>query len=134
MKIIIVGCGKVGSTLAIQLSKEDNDVTVVDIDMEVVKTLSTANDIIGINGNGANNSVLIEAGISKANLLIAMTGSDELNLLCCIIAQKTSRCKLIARVRNPVYESESEFLQKELGLTMIINPELLTAYDIYQIL
>lgn len=134
MKIIIVGCGKVGTTLAIQLSKENNDICVIDVDSDIIQHLATVNDIMGICGNGSNYSVLQEAGISEADLLIAVTESDELNLLCCVIAQKASNCKMIARVRNPVYEQESDFLQKELGLSMIINPELLAAQEIFQIL
>ena len=134
MNVIIIGCGKVGATLAVQLSKESNDVCLIDTDYAKIEQLVNVNDIIGICGNGSNYSVLQEAGISEADLLIAVTGSDELNLLCCVIAQKASNCKMIARVRNPVYQQESDFLQKELGLTMIINPELLAAQEMFQVL
>lgn len=134
MKIIIIGCGKVGATLAVQLSRENNDVCVIDTDNARLQSLITVNDIMGICGNGSNYAVLKEAGISETDLLIAVTESDELNLLCCVIAQKASNCRMIARVRNPVYEQESEFLQKELGLSMIINPELLAAQEMFQLL
>lgn len=134
MNIIIVGCGKVGSTLAVQLGRENNNICVIDTDKERVQDLTSANDIIGICGNGTNYSLLLEAGIAETDLLIAVTGSDEMNLLCCVIAQKAAQCKVIARVRNPIYEREGEFLKKELGLTMIINPELLTAQEMFQIL
>ncbi len=134
MKIIIIGCGKVGSTLAIQLSKENNDICVIDTNRERVSRLATAYDIMGICGNGSNYSVLVEAGIADTDLVISVTGSDELNLLCCVIAQKAGKCRVIARVRNPVYEQESVFLQRELGLSMIINPELLTAQEIFNLL
>lgn len=134
MKIIIIGCGKVGSTLAIQLSKEDNDICVIDTNRERVSKLATVYDIFGVCGNGSNYSVLAEAGIAETDLVIAVTGSDELNLLCCVIAQKAGKCRVIARVRNPVYEQESGFLQRELGLSMIINPEYLTAKEIFHLL
>ena len=88
MKIIIVGCGKVGSTLAEQLSAEDNDIVAVDLDGELVQELADNLDIMGVVGSGTNHKVLLEAGVEEADLLIAVTGSDELNLLCCLIAKK----------------------------------------------
>lgn len=134
MKIIIVGCGKVGRALADQLSREDNDICVVDLERERMEGLVSQNDVMGICGNGSDYTVLMEAGIAKADLLIAVTGSDVLNLLCCVIAQKAGRCKVIARVRNPIYQQESQFFKRELGLTMIINPELLAAREMFHIL
>lgn len=134
MKIIIVGCGKVGTALAAQLSQEENDICVIDKSKERVQRLTGMYDVMGICGNGGNYSVLLEAGITEADLMIAVAESDELNLLCCVIAQKAGGCKAIARVRNPVYEGESEFLQKELGLSMIINPELLAAREMFHVL
>ena len=100
MQIIIVGCGKVGSALTQRLSKEDNNVCIIDINSEVVHTLATECDVMGIVGNGASYSVLAEAGIENADLFIAVTESDELNLLCCVIARKTAKCHTIARVRT----------------------------------
>lgn len=88
MKIIIVGCGKVGATLAEQLSNEGNDIVIVDKDAEKVQDISNACDIMGVVGSGSSHNVQLEAGIREANLLIAVTGSDELNLLCCLIAKK----------------------------------------------
>ena len=88
MNIIIVGCGKVGKNLAAQLSKEDNSICVVDIDGNVVHKLADTYDVMGIIGNGASYSVLQEAGLEYADLLIAVTKSDEVNLLCCMIAKK----------------------------------------------
>lgn len=134
MKIIIIGCGKVGSTLAAQLSKEDNDICVIDTNRERIQYLTSRNDIMGICSDGTNYAVLKEAGIESADLLIAVTESDELNLLCCVIAQKAGRCKMIARVRNPVYQQENEFLRKKLGLAKIINPELLAAQEMFKVL
>ena len=134
MNIIIVGCGKVGKNLAAQLSKEDNSICVVDIDGNVVHKLADTYDVMGIIGNGASYSVLQEAGLENADLLIAVTKSDEVNLLCCMIAKKGSNCNTIARVRNPIYNKERHFLQEELGLSMIINPEFISATEISRIL
>lgn len=133
MKIIIVGCGKVGAALAEQLDKEGHEITVIDTKASAIQNISNFLDVLGIVGNGASHSVQLSAGIEDADLLIAVTGSDELNLLCCLIAKKTGNCQTIARVRNPQYNSELEFIKKELGLSMIINPELETANDIIRL-
>lgn len=134
MQIIIVGCGKVGSTLAEQLSEEKHDITVIDIDEQVVEEISNRFDTMGVTGNGASYGVLKEAGIEKAHLLIAVTGSDELNLLCCMIAKKAGNCKTIARVRDPIYSKEVGFLKKEFGLSMAINPEYEAASEMTRLL
>lgn len=134
MKIIIVGCGKVGCALASQLSKEKNNITVIDTNYNLVHTVSNSYDVMGIVGNGASYSVLAEAGIEQADLFIAVTDSDELNLLCCVIAKKAGNCSTIARVRNPIYSQEMPFIRKELGLSMIINPELAAATEIARLL
>lgn len=134
MQIVIVGCGKVGTALARSLSQEDNNICIVDVKSDVVHQLATENDIMGLVGNGASYSVLKEAGIETADLLIAVTESDELNLLCCVIARKASKCQTIARVRNPMYSQEKRFLQRELGLSMIINPEQTAAAEIASLL
>lgn len=103
MHIIIVGCGKVGSTLAEQLQEEDTDLTLIDTDADVINNLTEDIDAMGIVGNGASINTLMEAGVKTADIMIAVTASDELNLLCCLIAQKTGHCQTIARVRNPIY-------------------------------
>ena len=133
MKIIIVGCGKVGYTLVEQLGSEDHDIVVIDEKPEKVSTITNNLDAMGIVGNGINHQTLIDAGITTADLLIAVTGDDEKNLLCCVIARKTGHCQTIARVRNPIYNKEIEFLKKEFGLAMIINPELAAANEIARI-
>ena len=133
MKIIIVGCGKVGYSLVEQLSVENHDITVVDIKEDNVRSITDALDAMGVIGNGASYQTLLEAGIRQADLLIAVTNSDEQNLLCCVIAKKAGNCKTIARVRNPIYNTELEFLRKELGLAMIINPELASASSVARI-
>ena len=134
MKIIIVGCGKVGQTLAEKLNGDGNDVTVVDVAAEKVKTISERLDILSVIGNGASHKTLKEAGIEKADLFIAVTQSDELNLLCCMVAKKEGRCHTIARLKNPEYSQEAEYLKKELGLSMVINPEYAAAEEIARVL
>lgn len=135
MKIIIVGCGKVGSSLAIALSKEGHDITVIDTDRDVVNLTAGSGDMIGIEGNGASLSVQKEAGIANAEVLVATTVSDELNMLCCLIAKKSNKnIKTIVRVRNPIYLDEVSFFREELGLTMVINPELAAAREIARLL
>ena len=134
MDIIIVGCGKVGQNLAVQLNNDGNNITVIDTAASKVNEVIGRHDIMGVVGNGATHLIQQEAGIKKADLLIAVTGSDELNLLCCLIAKKEGNCQTIARVRNPQYSSEARFLKDELGLAMIINPESASAAEIARIL
>ncbi|MBQ5970728.1 MAG: Trk system potassium transporter TrkA [Clostridia bacterium] len=130
MNIIIIGCGKVGATLAEQLTNEGHDITVVDVDPDAVKRVTSICDVMGIVGNGVAHRVQKEAGIDYADLLIAMTGSDEQNLLSCLIAKKASSCITIARVRNPDYITERSFIKEKLGISMIVNPELEAANEI----
>lgn len=134
MQIIIVGCGKVGATLTEQLSQEGHNVSVIDQKSEVVQNISTIYDVRGIIGNGASYTTQMDADIEKADLLIAVTHSDELNLLCCLIARKAGNCSTIARVRNPVYRQEINFIKEELGLSMVINPEYAAAMEVSRIL
>ena len=134
MNIIIVGCGQVGETLAAELGAEGNDITIVDPVAEKVNAIASRLDVMGVVGNGATHTTLREAGIEKADLLIAVTGSDELNILCCLIAKRHGRCNVIARIQNPVYNSESSYLQNELGLAMVINPEYAAAEEIARVL
>lgn len=134
MNIIIVGCGKVGQTLAQQLNEEENNITVMDLDAAKVNDVVSRYDVSGVVGNGATHLKQLEAGIKSADLLIAVTGSDELNLLCCLIAKKTGNCQTIARVRNPEYSTEAPYLKEELGLAMVINPEAAAAAEIDRVL
>ena len=134
MHIIIVGCGKVGRTLAEQLQEEEIDLTLIDTVEKTVNDVTEDIDAMGIVGNGASINTLMEAGISTADILIAVTASDELNLLCCLIAQKTGSCKTIARVRNPIYSQEIGFIKEKLGISMIINPEYAAAQEISRLL
>ena len=134
MDIIIIGCGKVGTTLAEQLVKEAHNVVMVDTSQERVQRVSEDIDAIKLVGNGASIAIQKEAGVETADLLIAVTGSDELNLLCCLIARKAGHCHTIARVRNPVYNREINFIKEQLGISMIINPEMAAATEIARIL
>ena len=134
MNIIIVGCGKVGQTLTEQLVQERNNVTVIDINPENLRNITNQNDVMGVVGNGATFAVQKEAGIEHADLLIAVTNSDELNLLCCMVAKKTGNCETIARVRDPEYSNDADFLKNELGLAMVINPEYAAAAEVARVL
>ena len=133
MNIIIVGCGKVGYTLVELLSSEYHNLVVIDEKPERVSRITDSMDAMGIVGNGINHQTLLAAGIETSDLLIAVTGDDEKNLLCCVIAKKTGRCQTIARVRNPIYNEETEFLKKEFGIAMIINPDLAAATEIAKV-
>ena len=134
MHIIIVGCGKVGSTLAEQLQEEDTDLTLIDTDADVINNLTEDIDAMGIVGNGASINTLMEAGVKTADIMIAVTASDELNLLCCTVAKQVGDCAAIARVRTPDYSKEAGYLREKLGLTMIINPELEASLETARIL
>ncbi len=134
LSIIIVGCGKVGTTLIEQLSKEGHDITIIDNNAQKVQEIASYYDIMGLAGNGASYNVQIDAGIENADLIIAVTNSDELNLLCCTVAKQVGNCAAIARVRTPDYSSESNYLREALGLAMIINPELEASKEAARIL
>lgn len=134
MKIIIVGCGKVGTTLAEQLSRENHDITLIDVNEETLQSIADSIDVMCVSGNGAIYQVQMEAGIQEADLLIATTNSDELNMLCCLIAKKAGNCHTIARIRNPEYSAEISYIREELNLSLAINPELAAAREIGRLL
>ena len=134
LRIIIVGCGKVGQTLAAQLNEEGNNITVIDLSEAKVNAVTSRCDVMGVVGNGATHETQREAGIDDAHLLIAVTGSDELNLLCCLVAKKAGNCQTIARIKNPEYSAEAPFLKDELGLAMIINPEYAAAQEMARVM
>lgn len=133
MKIIIAGCGKVGYALAEQLNEEGHELTIIDINEEKMRLGDTL-DVMCIPGNATSYRVQEEAGIKDADLLIAMTGKDEVNLLCCLIARKAGHCQTIARVRDPGYYEEIDFIKEELGLSLAVNPELTAASDIAKLI
>lgn len=135
MNIIVIGCGKIGATILASLAAEGHDVVAVDINPELITEITNIHDVIGVCGNGADHDVLGEAGAANAELLVAATGSDELNLLSCFLAKKMGTEHTIARVRNPEYNDKSlGFMKKHLDLAMTINPERLAAHELYNIL
>ncbi len=134
MKIIIVGDGQVGMSLTECLAQEGYDITVIESNPKVIQQIVNTYDVMGVSGNGANYDTLMEAGTDKADLLIAATSSDELNILSCMMAKKIGAKNTIARVRNPEYAQQLVFLREELGLSMVVNPELEAARDISRLL
>ena len=134
MKIIIVGCGKIGSSIATELNNENHEIVVVDIDHEAVSNLSNSLDILGIEGNGATYDVLMEAGVDTADLLVAATALDEINIYTCLMAKSAGVSNTIARVRNPEYTQDLFRVKDQLGLSMAINPERAAANEIGKLL
>ncbi len=135
MKILVVGCGKIGTSVISRFVKEGHDVVAIDSDAQRLAELSNIYDIICVCGNGADNETLTQAGVSKANVLIAVTGSDELNMLSCFIARKMGARHTVSRIRNPEYNDSSfGFLKKELLLSLALNPERLAAKEMFNIL
>lgn len=130
MNIIIVGCGKVGYALAKHLSEENNAIAIIDTDDIALKNAVNILDIQAFSGDGTSYKVLQEAGVKEADLLIAVTNKDEINLLSCLMAKKAGNCQTIARVRNPQYYDEINYIKEELGLSMAINPERIAAFEI----
>ncbi len=134
MKIIIVGCGKVGITLAERLNAEGHDITLIDKDAATLRTTADRIDVMGVEGNGVSYQVQMEAGIKQADLLIATTHSDEQNMLCCLIARKAGDCHTIARIRDPEYVKEVQFIREELNMSMVINPEREAASEVARLI
>lgn len=130
MKIIIIGAGKVGYTLAENLVVEDNDVTIIDKSNIALEKIEDNIDVMCLKGNGVSASVLLEAGIENADLLIAVTGSDEINMVCCLTAKKLGVRQTVARVRDPEYSDELSLIKDQLGLDFVINPEFAAAEEI----
>lgn len=133
MNIVVVGCGKVGFTLIKQLCQEGHDIVAIDEREDQIQRMTSLIDVMGIVGNGVSYQTLKKANINEADLLIALTGSDEQNLLCCVIGKRAGNCKTIALVRNPIYNDDIAYLKEQLGLTMIVNPELAAASEITRI-
>ena len=135
MNIVLVGLGKVGKNIASEMMREGHHLIVVDTDKDCVEDVSTNYDVLGITGNAVSLEVLKQAKVDEADLLIAATDSDEVNMLSCLFAEKLNKnIKTIARVRNPIYSSQSQYLKTALGLTSTINPEVVTAREIARML
>ncbi|MDD6283546.1 Trk system potassium transporter TrkA [Oribacterium sp. HCP28S3_H8] len=134
MNIIVVGCGKVGMALAAQLNKENHNITIIDNNEKVLRHAVDTLDVMGIHGNGAMLQTQREADIKNADVMIAATNSDEINMLCCLIAKKEGNCSTIARIRDPQYTDEVSYLRDELNLAMVINPEMAAAKEVERLL
>lgn len=134
MKIIIIGAGKVGKKIADQLTSEEHDIIVIDNDLDTINTLYNNQDLMCIQGNGALLEVQQEAGVKNADIVIAATQTDEVNMLCCLLAKKLGAKHCIARVRTPGYYKQLDYMKNELGINMTVNPEYETATEITRIL
>lgn len=134
MKTVIIGNGKVGSNLASMLSNEGHDVTVIDINAAALEKTQNTEDVMCIQGNGIDKSTQSDANVGKSEMVIAATHYDEVNLLCCLIAKKLGAKRTIARVRSPEYFKQIDFIREDLGLSMIINPEGVSADEILRVL
>lgn len=134
MKIVIIGDGKVGHKLAKELSEEEHDIILIDHKPAKLKNSMNEMEVITVEGDGADHEVLMEAGIKDADLAIACTSSDSMNMMCCLLAKKMGADKTIARVRNPVYYQQMYLIKEDLRLSMAVNPELTVAEDISRVL
>lgn len=134
MKIVIIGGGVVGQTIASQLTNEGHDITVVDRSQSVAAQISDSLDCMALAGNGASLEVMRSADVPNSDLLIACTAQDELNMLCCVFAKKLGCRSAIARVRTPEYADQMYFFKEELGMSMTINPELNAAREMFKLL
>ncbi|MBQ2815727.1 MAG: Trk system potassium transporter TrkA [Clostridia bacterium] len=135
MNIIVVGCGKIGKTILASLVAEGHNVVALDSNPETINEITNLYDAIGICGNGNDCDTLSEAGVEKAELFVAVTGSDEFNMLSCFLARRMGAKHTIARIRNPEYNDQNlGFIKKQLGLSMAINPDLLAAQELFNIL
>jgi len=134
MKIVIIGGGTVGTAICTQLASEEHNITVVDTNPTTLTELSNTCDVFGVVGNGADVSVLRRAGAERADLLIAVTSGDEINILSCAAAKKLGTAHTIARVRNPEYSGLMQLMKNEMNLSLTINPELAVAKEIYRML
>ena len=134
MRILVVGDGKVGHTLAEQLTREGHDVVIIDNNETVLQRSEDTLDVLCVHGNGANARTLMDAGVEKADILVAATASDEINMLCCLIAKRLGAQYTIARIRDPEYNESLALLQHETSIDMAVNPERATAMEISRLL
>lgn len=135
MKIIIAGDGKVGASLTRQFTAEDHDVTIIDSDSGILDSTMERYDLISVQGNCASMTVLNQAGVKEADLLVAVTNHDEINLLCCTTAHSMNpKLHTIARIRNPEYNEQAYKMRDVFGLSLVINPENQAATEIHRLL
>jgi trk system potassium uptake protein TrkA len=135
MKIIVNGCGKIGKTILASLVAEGHEVVAIDNNPQVLENIVNIHDVMSVCGNGIDSDVLIEAGVESADLLVAVTGSDEFNMLSCFLAKKLGAQNTIARIRNPEYNDKSlSFMREQMGISLTINPEQIAAFELFNIL
>ena len=134
MDIVLVGAGRMGREISLRLAEEGHDITVVDSDEHCLEQIANSVDVMTLEGNGADYSVLSEAGVSEADLLIAVTNQDAVNMLCCLTGKKLGVKNTVARVRTMEYFQQMVFLKDELGLSLVLNPEQAAAAEISRIL
>ena len=134
MKILIVGSGSVGATIAKNLASEGHNIILLDLDEQVVRKVSEGLDILGLQGSGVSLPTLMDASVNRMDMVIAVTDSDEKNLLCCLLSKKAGAGHTIARIRNPEYKEEVDFLKDDFGLSLYVNPEYSAAMEIARLL
>ena len=135
MNIIVNGCGKIGKTILASLVAEGHNVVAIDNNVDVITEITNIYDVMGVCGNGTDSDILLEAGVKNTELMISMTGSDELNMLSCYLAKKLGAQYTIARIRNPEYNDKGlNFMREQLDLSLTLNPELLASVELYNIL
>ncbi len=134
MNIIVVGCGRVGRTIARQLEKEGHSITVIDKDIQALQAIAGTQNVMAIEGNGATFKILKDAGVSNCDIMIAVTASDELNLYACLVAKNAGAPHTIARVRNPDYTRDVTKIKDELKLSLAINPEQTCARELSRLI
>lgn len=134
MKIVLIGLGTIGRTILANLSDEGHSITIIDENKDKVESLIEKYDVLGVAGNGACKDIQLEAGANDADLVLALTRSDELNILACLVAKKIGAKNTIARVRNPDYRAQIEEMKEDLGIAMIVNPERETANEIFNLI
>ncbi len=134
MKIVLIGIGKIGKTILADCSNEDHTITIIDEQKEIVESMIERYDVLGVVGNGACMDIQKEANVNDADLVVALTMSDELNILACLVAKKLGAANTVARVRNPYYREQIVEMKDELGISMILNPELETANELFNLI
>lgn len=135
MRIVIAGCGKIGLTVLDSLVNENHEVIAIDDDPVVIDDIANAYDVMTVCGNAAAYEKLSEANVKDAELFVASTGSDELNMLSCFLAKRMGAKNTVARIRNKEFNTKNlAFLKQQFEISMVINPELLTAQAIYNVL
>jgi trk system potassium uptake protein TrkA len=134
MKIVIIGIGTIGHTILKSIDRESHTITVIDENKDKIESVIEHYDVFGVVGNGACREIQKEAEVGSADLVIVLTKSDELNILACLVAKNIGAKNTVARVRNPEYRSQIMDMKESLGISMIVNPEMDTAREIFNLI